>query len=317
MRILLVWPNKGGFGFKPIGQALLAALLKQEGHEVELFDTTFMDLGYEGISQIRTKLKIFKPVDFSSHDVTKKPVEMGRELNVVLEEFNPNLVGLSVLSDEIRIAERISTIVKQWDKQVPVVWGNKAPTLAPDDILKHKDVDYVCIGEGIRFLVEFAECLESGQDPRTLKNVAFRGADGETVRSNLAGLHQDLDSLPMLDWSVFDYRHFLKPFDGEVRVGGDHMIQWGCVNDCTYCINHAYRKLYGSESGRFIRQYTIDRIINELQYLVKKWGSRLFQVSRRRFLPKADFVFSRAGREVSTPRGHSLHGDGKRPQRNP
>ena len=41
MKVLIVWPNKDAFGFLPVNIALLSALLKANGHEVELFDTRF------------------------------------------------------------------------------------------------------------------------------------------------------------------------------------------------------------------------------------------------------------------------------------
>ena len=149
--------------------------------------------------------------------------------------------------------------------------------MATERILSDKNIDYVCVGEGIEFIVEFANCLADGRDPRNLKNLAYRDENDHVHRNELRPFFQNLDSLPFFDWTIFDQRHFLKPYDGKVYVGGDHMIQWGCPNSCTYCINHAYRKLYGLKAGKFLRRYGVDRIIKELQYLVAKWGVTFFK----------------------------------------
>jgi len=277
MNILLIWPNKDNFGFKPISLALISAILKQQGHKVELFDTTFIDFGYESDSEVQSRIKVFKPIDFSGYDVAKKKANLQAELTEKLDDFQPDLVGVSALSDEIFIGFEISKIVKQWNSRIPILWGNKAATMAPERILTDKNVDYVCIGEGIEFITEFVDYMASRKDLRDLKNLAWRDEKGAIHRNELRPFFQGLDSLPFLDWSIFDYRLFLKPYDGKVYTGGDHMIQWGCPNECTYCINHAYRKLYSPKAGRFLRWYSIYRIIEELQYLVRKWDITFFK----------------------------------------
>ena len=42
MKILFLYPNFGGYGKMPIGMTLLMTILKNEGHQVELFDVTFI-----------------------------------------------------------------------------------------------------------------------------------------------------------------------------------------------------------------------------------------------------------------------------------
>lgn len=55
------------------------------------------------------------------------------------------------------------------------------------------------------------------------------------------------------------------------------MIYWGCPNQCTYCINGSYRKLYGKNAGKFIRRYSIKRIIDELKYLSRKFNIQFYK----------------------------------------
>ncbi|MFI5151677.1 MAG: B12-binding domain-containing radical SAM protein [Bacteroidia bacterium] len=277
MKILFVWPNKDGFGFKPMSLALLSAELKQRGHEVELFDTTYIDFGYKGLSDVRNKIKIFKPVDFSKYDMDKHKLDLQAELKKKLDDFQPDVIGISALSDEVSIGLQVSKIIKQWNSNLPVLWGNKAPTMFQERILEDPYVDYICIGEGIEFMVEFLDCLTYDKNLTDLKNIAYKDEQGRIRRNELRPYFQDLDSLPYLDWSIFDFRHFLKPYDGNLYIGGDHMIYWGCPSHCTYCINHAYRNLYGTKAGKFIRCYSVDRIINELKFLVQKWGINFFK----------------------------------------
>lgn len=278
MRILLVWPSRSSFGFKPIGIALLAPILTGCGFDVGLFDTTPYDLGdEEQVIVERTRIRIFKPVDVSGLDLGKQRLDLHVETTMALEDFRPDVVGVSALSDEERVGVAVSDIVKEWNPAVPVVWGNKAATMAPDRILAHDSVDYVCIGEGFQFFPEFVSALAVGADVTGLKNLAWRDAQGVVHMNPLHPFYEDLGSLPYLDWSLFDRRHFFKPYDGQIYVGGDHMIAWGCPYSCTYCINDSYRALYRDAGGRYLRRYSVGRIVAELRQLTEQWGLTFFK----------------------------------------
>ncbi len=277
MKVLFVWPNKDQFGFKPMGIALLSAILKQNGHQTDLFDTTGIDFGFKDNTAVRSKLKIFKDVESGDFDVSKQKLDLGGELIRKLDDFKPDIVGVSALSDEVPIGFEISRLVKQYDKDIIVIWGNKAATMSPDKILSCKNVDYLCRGEGIEFIIEFVESFARKKDLKKIKNSAYRSSAGGVKKNALRPYFQNLDNLPFFDWTVFDHRQFLKPFDGKMYTGGDHMIYWGCPNQCTYCINNSYHNLYGPKAGRFLRGYGVERIISELKYLVKKWGINFFK----------------------------------------
>jgi anaerobic magnesium-protoporphyrin IX monomethyl ester cyclase len=305
MRILLVWPNRAGFGFKPIGLSLLSALLKEGGHEVRLFDTTPIDLDPGGLSTVRSQIRIFRPIDTTGLHLEKQKLDLRTETVDLLESFRPELVGVSALSDECGVGLAISGFVKEWDPGVPVVWGNKAATMAPERILHDAGVDYVCIGEGFGLLPDLAAALAAGADPRGLPNLAWRDGRGEVHRNPLRPYHEPLDDLPFADWTIFDRRHDCKPFNGRMYVGGDHMICWGCPYSCTYCINDSYRALYAGAGGHYLRRYSVDRIIRELRSLVDQWGVTFFKFHDEDFCLKPMEYFRTLSRayadEVGVP----------------
>jgi radical SAM superfamily enzyme YgiQ (UPF0313 family) len=70
------------------------------------------------------------------------------------------------------------------------------------------------------------------------------------------------------------------------------MIYWGCPSHCTYCINNAYRSLYGQNAGKFLRNYSVDRIIKELKWLTQKWGITFFKFHDEDFCIKPMPYFS-------------------------
>ncbi|MDD5005994.1 MAG: radical SAM protein [Candidatus Omnitrophica bacterium] len=304
MKILFVWPNKDQFGRKPISIALLSAILKSKGYDVDLFDTTFFDFGFEDNSSFRTKIRIFKEADFSAFDVKKKKINLEETLIKKLNEFKPDICAVSALSDEISIGFEISKIVKKWNAQTIVVWGNKAATMAPEKVFACKYIDFLCIGEGIEFLPDFVECIAKGDDPRRIENISFRD-NGRIVRMPVRPYYQKLDSLPFLDWTIFDKRQFINPYDGRMYRFGDYMIYWGCPYYCTYCINASYRKIYGKNAGPFLRCYSVDRVIKELKYLVNKWQINFFRFHDEDFCLKSikylDDLTRKYSEEINIP----------------
>ncbi len=291
MRILFVWPNKDQFGFKPMSISLLSAILKKQGHEVDLFDTTFIDFGFKDNTEVRSRLKIFKEVDLDDFDLAKRKIDLEQTFVKKLNNFQPDIVSISALSDEVPIGLEISKIAKQWDRKILVLWGNKAPTMEPRKILDDENVDYICRGEGIEFISNFIEAVRNKTKPDRIKGIGYRDRGGKIVLKDLPPYYKDLDHLPFFDWSIFDSRHFLKPFDGKLYRGGDHMIYWGCPNQCTYCINSSYRKLYGPDAGNFLRGYSVDRIVRELRYLVDKWDINFFKFHDEDFCLKPIIYF--------------------------
>ncbi len=282
MRVLFVWPNKDDPFYRPINISLLSAILKREGHETSCFDTSFVDFGFTSTSDSLTRVSVFKPVDLSAYDVGKAPVDVAGLFTGRLESFKPGVIAFSVLSDEIGIARGLSNVAKKWDASVPVIWGGKGATVEVERVLCFSCVDFVCRGEGTKVLPEFVRAVEAGESPSGIHNIC-RQENGRVVKNGLYPQIEHLDCLPPLDWSIFDRKLFLKPYDGAVYRGGDHMIGWGCPNRCSYCINSFYREMYGGFKQAL---YSPGRITAELKDLTEAYGIEFYKFHDEDFLLK-------------------------------
>ncbi len=281
MKILFVWPNKDSFGFKPIGISLLSAIARRQGWQVELFDTTQIDFGFVDNTSSGEEAKIFKPVDFSKYDVTKKKLNLEALFSKELENYKPDCVAFSVLSDEFLIARQMSKIAKVVEPRIPIIWGGKFPTLNPQRALNDCYADFVCLGEGLDAFGDFIDALGNGSSPYGIANI-WANKDERIIQNPLRPLRQDLDTLPYVDWEIFDKRQFLKPFDGAIYIGGDHMLNWGCPYHCTYCVNDYYHKIYSDKY--FLKRYSIERIIKELKSLKDKYKLEFIKFHDEDFL---------------------------------
>ena len=279
MRVLFVRPNRDTFGYKPVGISILSAVCKREGHEVRLFDTTFMDLGVEKISSLAPTINKYKPVDFLSYGVQKVRCDLRQEVTNAVKEFRPDVCAFSLTSDEQFVARDISRFIKDCDHQIQIVWGGPHPTVAVDETMSLPDVDFACVGEGLEALPELLDALEGGKDPTRIRNICAK-RNGAIVRNELRPLYSDLDSLPYLDWDIYDKRQFLKPFDGKAVICGDFMANWGCPFHCAYCINSTMRHY----TKRRVRRLSPERAIRELKFHKDRYGLNFITFKDEDFL---------------------------------
>jgi radical SAM superfamily enzyme YgiQ (UPF0313 family) len=282
VRVLFVWPSKDSFGFKPIGLSLLSGIARSLGWETKLFDTTEFDFGFADNTQAGESAKVFKPVNLSQYGHVKGKFNLNEKFTKVLDKFKPDCLALSVLCDEYLIANEISSISKRIRPELPIIWGGKYPTLNPEKSLKMFNADFVCASEGLDAFPDFLKAFSGNGDLYNIPNIWAKKKDGSIVQNNIRPLRNNLDDLPYVDWEMFDKRHFYKPYDGDVYIGGDHMLNWGCPYSCSYCINHFYHEAY--DNKYFMRRYSSKRIINELKALVNKYNLQFFRFHDEDFL---------------------------------
>lgn len=283
MKVLFVWPNKDTFGFKHISISLLSAIARRLGCETMLFDTTGVDFGYVSNIDSGQNAAIFKPVDLTKYGIKKLKIDLKTVFLKALQDFCPDCLALSVLSDEFLIAGEISKIAKEAMPSLPIIWGGKYPTLNPVKTLRFHNADFVCVGEGFDAFADFLKVILAADEGQlyTIPNI-WAIKDRKIIKNDIRPLKTDIDDLPFLDWDIFDKRHFIRAFDGKVYISGDHMLNWGCPYQCTYCINAFYQVFY--KNRYFLRRYSTDRIIAELKYLKDKYNLELFRFLDEDFL---------------------------------
>ena len=280
MNILFVNPNRDTWGFKPISLSILSALAKRQGWNTSLFDTTLMDVGDTGFNsrEVYETSKLFKPVDYSGYNIKKEQVNITEKLGEVIEDKHPDLIAFTVMSDQCWFSDELTKYIKRTFTDIPILWGGVYATLNPERSLKKHGADYVCVGEGIEAVPELLQGIKECGNLNHIRNIWT-----PHYKNPIRPLKENLDDLPYLDWDIFDKVQFLKPYNGKVVIGGDHMITWGCPNHCTYCINHYYHQLYPRYP---IRGYSTGRIITELKYLTHKYGIEFYKFNDEDFLLK-------------------------------
>ena len=67
IKVLFIYPNTYGMNMIPSAIALFSALLKKEGHKVEIFDSTYYVTNY-GIDSDGSKVESLQAVAFNMED---------------------------------------------------------------------------------------------------------------------------------------------------------------------------------------------------------------------------------------------------------
>lgn len=171
-----------------------------------------------------------------------------------IDELGPDVIAYSASTGEHKHYLRINEIIKSEFENIFTVMGGAHPTFYPDCI-KKTSLDAICVGEGDAAFLELLDSLGNGASLEGIRNIVARNAkDGISIRE----LNENLDSLPFPDRRLF--------YD-ETEMGRfplkSFVTSRGCPYLCTYCFNHAFRKLYQGK-GRNVRRHSVDYVLDQI-----------------------------------------------------
>ena len=266
-KVLLFYPNTPLFGIAPSNLAILSACLKQAGFEVKLFDCTiYKPEKEETQDDLRAKLGQVKKSNLEDYYPIKN-IDIYKDFINVVEEYKPNLIGLSVL--DMTITFSLSFIEKIKHKNISVVVGGVGATFGYKKILESRLVNYVCIGEGEETLVELCEKLSKNENCTNIKNIYLK-KDGQIIKNSLRPL-VDINKLPLPDFSIYEDYRFYRPFSGKIVRMLCMDTDRGCPGNCTYCAAPGLRQLAKENNcGKVYRTKDINKIFEETKILIKK-----------------------------------------------
>jgi radical SAM superfamily enzyme YgiQ (UPF0313 family) len=213
-RVLLVKPKgKKGLGFAldliPIGLEYIAASIENVVEDVHIVD---MELE-------QNSFKYF------------------------LELFRPDLVGITMSATDHNEGLRLAKIAKKND--ITTVLGGYHPTLAPDELLSHLQVDIVVRGEGEHTMKE----LVHKGCPKGVLGVSYK-EDGKVIHNEDRPTIQNLDSL------AFPARHLRRHKYNQMNSKGREAdvicTSRGCWGRCSFCcepvMNRSHQRFRSPEN---------------------------------------------------------------------
>src|SRR5262249_22842691 len=82
----------------------------------------------------------------------------------LVREFEPDVVGLSVMTFQRTTALKLARLVRQIRPQARIVVGGYDPSLAPDAYAGSPEIDFIVRGEGEQTFCQLLRTLENGGD---------------------------------------------------------------------------------------------------------------------------------------------------------
>ena len=274
MRVLFIFYEEPDYPVSfPLGIGILSAQLKKYGYTVK---------------------GIYLQNDLDSLGIMEEIV-----LNV--KRFRPYLIAFSCTSPAFYGVKKIAARLRK-EIHIPTICGGPHPTLYPEESAAEEGIDYVCIGEGEKTLIDFIKAMETGKDCSQIPGIAFFDENKHFVKNKLYPLSQHLDALPWIDYDAFG-KQFIEKLtsDGWLR----HITSRGCPYNCSYCHTPMFRKVYSEGIGIpegnlcFVRLRSVDSLIDELLAMVQKYNLKVINFMDDLFCLKKDRIleFCRQFRE--------------------
>ena len=236
MRILLiVYDNDSYIHWFPQGLAYIAAVLLQEGHEVEIYN---QDVHHYPESHLLQYLN------------TKK--------------FD--VIGLSFIAGyyQYKKALKISEAINRSRNRPFYVIGGHGPTPEPEYFLRKTGADAIVMGEGEVTIVELLEALKAKKALHQIKGIAFRDGDNVTINERRP-LIEDIDSIPFPAYGLFPMEHYRllrMPHCSNADFAIPMLSGRGCTFKCNFC--------YRMDEG--LRPRSNESIIEEIKLLKQNYG---------------------------------------------
>ena len=235
----------------PLGLLYLAAYVRDNGHEVALFDGTFEE---DETAFVRA-----------------------------LAEEAPDVVGLSVLLPTRKTALELAQMGHE--AGCIVVVGGPDPTKDPSSYLVEPQVDVVIHHEGERTLVALLDLLDAERlTPAALQEeegVAYR-VDGEIKVNEPRSPIEDLDTLPMPARDLIDVDRYLSQWKETNGYSSLNIVtSRGCPYGCEWCQDAVHGNQFRQRSPENVAEemsvlkeaFQVDRlrVVDDVDGIEREW----------------------------------------------
>lgn len=291
IRVLFIYPNTYGMNMLPPAIALFNALLKQKGHEVDIFDATYYstDYGNDSDGSKANNLNVL-PYDENEIGIRRKETYWLDDIRTKVQDFQPDLIAISSTEDMWQLGLLLLEGIRDYKVRhnIPVIAGGVFPTFAPEIAIMPDLVDMVCVGEGERALVDLCDKIGNRRSYDNVTNLWVK-KDGNIIKNSMT-TPVDIDSSPIIDVSLFEEKRLYRPMAGKwYKMLPIETIR-GCPFKCTYCNSPNQLNLYKEQSkGGFFRKKNADLVYREAKHFKEELGAEYLYFWADTFLAMNNF----------------------------
>ncbi len=129
----------------PSNIAVRSAYLKKSGIEVGLFDTTHYRTAEKNLAEIRVEHLQLRHFNLKEKGVKYKKTDVFEDFKMVVEQYSPDIIGISTTDDTYSLGIDLLSKVKQ--KDIFTIVGGVYPTFCPEKVINNENIDAICIDE--------------------------------------------------------------------------------------------------------------------------------------------------------------------------
>ena len=226
--------DRFGAASEPLGLAYLAANLEKYNYPVSIIDGLALGLTISEIVRI-------------------------------VKEEKPDLIGITMLTPMYQVVKNLVIRSKEILPQSKIILGGAHATALPQEtLLDINQVDYLCLGEGEKTIVELADFLFRGGDISRIDGLVYQDRQNRIVFNQPRKSEMDLDKFPAPARHLLPMKQYRLTAS---RVKGDGycptlILARGCPFNCSFC-SHPF--------GRSFRHHSVERVISELRELINNY----------------------------------------------
>ncbi|GIV34506.1 MAG: hypothetical protein KatS3mg031_2041 [Chitinophagales bacterium] len=207
----------------PLGLALVAASLREAGHEVMVVD---------GVAEAPDQLNRIE-ADYMTNGLSVNQI-------IARVPHDADVIGFSCMFSMNWIQDRkLIDAVGDHFPQTLIIAGGEHITAAPEISLRQTRHLHVCVlGEGEETVVDLVNAWEQKRDFSTVPGIVYKKPDGALCRTGKRTRIRQIEDIPWPAWDLFPLEtyHEKKMVFGVVKNRSLPLLaSRGCPYSCTFC----------------------------------------------------------------------------------
>ena len=239
--------KKGRSKTPPMGIAYLAAVLRNSGFDVELFDAEALNLSIDEIVE---------------H----------------VKQKNPDIIGITCTTPLIYGAVEICNRIKESNQRIVTILGGPHISAMPRQTMELSEkIDYIVLKEAEYSLLELIKALDEKTSVDDIKGIGYR-KNNEIIVNSPRDLIENLDELPFPARDLLPQEKYIFVLPATERFIGRYgenfaviISSRGCPYQCIFCDSCA-------TFGKKVRLRTPKNVVDEIEDVVKEYNIRIFYI---------------------------------------
>lgn len=211
------------------------------------------DFGRPALATLAAYLRQDNDIEVSLIDAKLERISFAETLRRI-EAARPDVVGLTAFTNEIKPSAYVASVIKERLPHVRTVVGGAHVTAIPElTIDEFQSFDIGVASEGEATFLELCQRLIRQQDYADVAGLVYRDGS-QVIRTPARRRILNQDELPIPAWELL-------PKADLYWVQSER----GCPFNCHFCFN---------PSGRVVRKRGVDRVIEEIEYILDRFQPR-------------------------------------------